>query len=395
MTDTAFAFTNLPDSRAAGEFLAKELMTGLGGEPPHAILVFASSRYDAPMLLEALYFLTHAANIIGCTSAGEFAFGGSESASRVSDTGSVSALAIRSTDMRFSVGLGREIDKDANLAMGQLVSRLEGIGDHQYPFRSLLVLTDALAGQAEEMMGLLNQVSGGIYQIFGGGAGDDGKFESTQVFSGTKAYKKSLVALEICSKKPIGIGISHGWQTASRPLRVTKSEGMRLIGLNAAPAIECFKEHARGSGQELDPADPMPFFLHNILGIDTGFGIKLRVPLKVDSDGAILCAAEVPEGSTVRIMSSTAASTAEAAGNAAHTALKALAGAKPKAALFFDCVATRLRMGMDFGKELDTISEVLGDVPFVGCNTYGQIARVDGQFNGFHNCTAVVCVLPA
>jgi len=32
---------------------------------------------------------------------------------------------------------------------------------------------------------------------------------------------------------------------------------------------------------------------------------------------------------------------------------------------------------------------------FVGCNTYGQIARAEGQFGGFHNCTAVVCVLPA
>jgi hypothetical protein len=31
---------------------------------------------------------------------------------------------------------------------------------------------------------------------------------------------------------------------------------------------------------------------------------------------------------------------------------------------------------------------------FVGCNTCAQIARADGQFGGFHNCTAVVCVMP-
>lgn len=29
------------------------------------------------------------------------------------------------------------------------------------------------------------------------------------------------------------------------------------------------------------------------------------------------------------------------------------------------------------------------------CNTYGQISRTEGQFSGFHNCTAVVCVLPS
>ena len=63
-------------------------------------------------------------------------------------------------------------------------------------------------------------------------------------------------------------------------------------------------------------------------------------------------------------------------------------------ALVFDCVATRLRTGREFGAELQAIEELLGDTQFAGCNTYGQIARSDRQFNGFHNCTAVVCVIP-
>jgi hypothetical protein len=29
-----------------------------------------------------------------------------------------------------------------------------------------------------------------------------------------------------------------------------------------------------------------------------------------------------------------------------------------------------------------------------GENSYGQIVRAAGQFSGFHNCTAVVCVIP-
>jgi hypothetical protein len=62
--------------------------------------------------------------------------------------------------------------------------------------------------------------------------------------------------------------------------------------------------------------------------------------------------------------------------------------------LFFDCVATRLRLGQEFGAELDAVRTALGDAPFVGFNSYGQIVRSDGQFSGFHNCTAVVLVLP-
>nr|MBA2743182.1 FIST C-terminal domain-containing protein [Chthoniobacterales bacterium] len=85
----------------------------------------------------------------------------------------------------------------------------------------------------------------------------------------------------------------------------------------------------------------------------------------------------------------------EAAANATRAAVDQLNGHEPGVALFFDCVATRLRMGREFGNELDALKEVLGETQFAGCNTYGQVARTTGQFNGFHNCTAVVCVLPA
>jgi hypothetical protein len=43
---------------------------------------------------------------------------------------------------------------------------------------------------------------------------------------------------------------------------------------------------------------------------------------------------------------------------------------------------------------MQAISEVLRGAEFVGFNSYGQIARREGQFSGFHNCTAVVCVIP-
>jgi hypothetical protein len=69
-------------------------------------------------------------------------------------------------------------------------------------------------------------------------------------------------------------------------------------------------------------------------------------------------------------------------------------GGTPKAALFFDCVATRLRLGQQFDNELDAVSAALGGIPFAGFNSYGQVVRAEGQFSGFHNCTAVVCVLP-
>lgn len=123
-------------------------------------------------------------------------------------------------------------------------------------------------------------------------------------------------------------------------------------------------------------------------------GYKLRVPLGIGASGEVSFAAEVPEGVAVSIMTATAESSTEAAREATQDAVSQLAGAKPAGALMFDCVATRLRLGQAFGEEVQAVREAVGDVPMAGCNTYGQVASAEGQFTGFHNCTAVICVFP-
>jgi hypothetical protein len=308
--------------------------------------------------------------------------------------GSASAVAIRSTEIQFAAGLGNQLRTDRDKAARQIVSSFTGLNSHNYLYHSALVLTDALAGHADDLVEQLNLLTAGTYSLFGGGAGDDAQFSRTHVFFGTNAYPDAAVALEILSNKPLGVGVSHGWKPASAPMRITEAEGMRLISLNAAPALEALQEHADLTRQKFNVDDPLPFFLHNVIGIDMGDGYKLRVPLSINSDGSVSCAADIPTGATACIMSATASSSADAATRAIQSAVKQLDGGKPKVALFFDCVATRLRMGGEFGLEMQAIQNALGAAPYVGCNTYGQIARADGQFNGFHNCTATVCVIP-
>jgi hypothetical protein len=296
--------------------------------------------------------------------------------------------------MQFSAGVGRNLREDREAAAEEIVSSFQGPGNHRYLFRSALVLTDALAGHADGLIETINLRTAGAYTLFGGGAGDDAQFTRTHVFHDTEAIPDAAVALEILSNKPLGVGVSHGWTPAGAPMRVTEADGMRLVSLNATPAAEVFQEYAEATGQAFDPADPVPFFLHNIIGIDTGSGFKLRVPLAVNADGSVTCAADIPAGATVRLMKATGGSSAEAAESAALSALGQLNGHRPQVALFFDCVATRLRMGQEFGLEMEALRNVLGATRYAGCNTYGQIARAERQFSGFHNCTAVVCVIP-
>ena len=387
MTDSAVVFTNENSSTAAGAELGARLRDGLSGHAPDAVILFASSQHDYVPLLEAVHESCRPGVLVGCSSAGEFVSGDR-------GEGSASAVGIRSNVMRFTAGLGRNLRADRHTAAAEIAASFQGLTTHQYPHRAALLLADALAGYTDDFIEQLSIATLGNYRFFGGGAGDDAHFTRTHVFCGREAFADAAVALEILSTKPIGVGVSHGWEPASEPLRVTEADGSRVVSLNAAPAVEVFEEHAEKTGQRFDRADPIPFFLHNVLGIDTGSGYKLRVPLAVLEDGSISCASDVPAGVTVHIMKTSAQSAADAAMRAVNSALGAMRGSEPEVALFFDCVATRLRMGGEFGMEMDALQRALGSVPYAGCNTYGQIARSEGQFSGFHNCTATVALLP-
>jgi hypothetical protein len=387
VTNTTVAYTTATDSATAGADLGTQLINALGAAPDAAI-VFASSNFDYEPLLQALHDSCRPGVLVGSSSAGEFT-------ARDRGEGTACALAFRSDVMKVSAGLGRPVSADRAAVARAVVGSFQGLGDTTYPYKAALVLTDALAGHADDLVEQLTLVTAGAYQFAGGGAGDDARFSRTHVFHGTSAYTDAVVALEIVSKKPIGVGVGHGWLPASDGLRVTEGVGSRVISLNGFPAVDAFAQHAEATGHQFDQQSPLPFFLHNILGIDTGSGYRLRVPLAVNEDGSVTCAAEIPEGSRVHIMKATTDSAVVAAQRATQSAVAALEQEKPSAALLFDCVATRLRMGDTFGFEIDSVSNLLGGAQLAGCNTYGQIARAPGQFGGFHNCTAVVMVLPA
>jgi hypothetical protein len=357
MTRSFVAHSIASSALQAGEEIGEAISAGFNGEAPDALVVFASSRHDYAALLGRIQDIARPAAMIGCSSAGEFT-------SHAFQAGAVSAVALRSDTMRFNPVLGRGLRQDRHKAAQAMAAAMEGMRSHQHAYRSALVLTDALAGHADDFVEQLTLLTAGSYQLFGGGAGDDANFTRTHVFMGTEAVPDAAVALEILSDKPVGIGVRHGWMPGSPPFRVTEADGMRLISLNNMPAVEAFRDYAQQTGQQFDPS--------------------------VDKQGAIACAADIPIGAKIHIMAPKTGSALAAT----EAAMEQMQGAKAGAALFFDCVATRLRMGQEFGSELDEVKRRLDGVSYAGCNTYGQIARAEGQFSGFHNCTAVVAVLP-
>lgn len=326
--------------------------------------------------------------LTGCSSAGELT-------EKADGTASACAIAIKSNHMRFSVGMGRGISSDRRRAADDIISTLSSTREFGYKHRYGLVLTDALGGYVEDLMDALTRKTAGSHHFFGGGAGDDAKFQKTHVFFGTWAHSDAAVVLEILSERPLGIGAAHGWRPVSPLLTVDKSDGLVVDKIDGRTAADLFMKWAAFTGETLDLKNPIGFFLHNCIGIENGAGFKIRVPLKIIGKGSIAFAAEVPEGSRIAFMRSSARSAMEAAENATRAARSNLGPHKAAAGLFFDCAATRLRLGKEFGAEIEAVSKAAGNVPLAGCNSYGQIMATPNQESGFHNCTAVTCLFPS
>ena len=219
--EAAAVSTDEADSAAAGRALAAEINSTLS-HAPHAVIVFAAPHYDHSALLRGLNDGCSPDLIVGASSAGEFT-------NKTLGVGLASALAINDPEARFGLGVGKNLKSDPAAAARSIVEGFNGREDHSFPYRSALVLTDALAGYADALADEITVATAGEYQLFGGGAGDNASFERTTVFCGTEVLTDAAVALEILSRKPLGIGVSHGWDPASETFRVTESSGLRLV----------------------------------------------------------------------------------------------------------------------------------------------------------------------
>lgn len=212
MTEAAIAIVWDDSATDAGKKLGLEIKAKLKGRAPHAVLVFASSRYNYEELLTALDLECSPEFMVGCSSAGEFT-------KEERKEGAVCAVGLWSDRLKFAAGVGKNIRSSQSSAAEEMVSSFKGLHSHDHKYHTAIVMSDALAGYTDDFIQELTLKTGGKYQLVGGGAGDDAKFHETEVFFGKKSYKDAAVALEIVSNEPIGIGVQHGWEASSRAMR--------------------------------------------------------------------------------------------------------------------------------------------------------------------------------
>jgi len=383
------------NSVKVGEEVAKNAMEKIGSSKVDFSIVFASSKYDYQAVVNGVRKVTGNASLIGCSTAGEFN-------EKKVEKESVACGVISSDKHKFFNGFGTGLREDEIVTLKEatagLPSTVEG-----YPYLSAIILVDGLAGKGEESVLAAVSALGPNVKFSGGAAADDLKFKETYVFSNEQVASDSVGISLVASKIPVAIGVKHGHAPISPPLTVTKAEGNIVHEIDGQSPYEVWKKYARENAKKLGiDVDTMSeaeaiatFFTRYEAGLLTGTEYKIRwLGGTTTTDGPISFTCAIPEGTVLRVMESPKKAQIASARKAAEIAVDACKGVKLAGAVVFDCVCRAVILGDDFSKAVDGIKDVLGGIPLIGFETYGEIAMEIGQLSGFHNTTSVVLLFP-
>jgi hypothetical protein len=370
------------DARAAGVAATLE---ACGSADPELLLVFASFNYDLRELLDGVTEAAGDVPIIGCSTAGEIGPG------PVLNSGVV------------VVGFGGDFAVTTTYATG-LCERPRGVGEDiarallplpDTRHRVVIMLTDALAGDQQEMIRGAYSVLGATVPLVGGGAGDNMRMVTSRQFYGGKIMQDAVVAACVGTDAPIGLAIRHGWHCQGDGMVVTASAGNDVHTFDDQPALDIYLDRfGAPPGIETDPAAFAEFALTRPLAFAKRGDVAVRHVLGADPEArALACAGGVPKGAAVWLASGDVASTLAAADRACADAISDLDGAPLLGLLVFDCAGRRAILGDDgvVAEHRDMLRRAT-TAPLAGFYTYGEVARVKGV-SGFHNQTIVALAL--
>jgi hypothetical protein len=357
------------------------------GSDAKLLLVFASDSFDFHALLEGVRDVAGDAPLIGCSTAGEIATSGARDASAVVVAlGGEGFSAATAAASGASQGL-----REAGAGAAKCVNELA-----EAPHRALLLLTDGLAGDQQEIVRGAYSVAGSGIPLVGGCAGDDLRMEATTQMHGDRVLKDAVVAAALGSDAPLGIGVRHGWRRVGEPMLVTQGTENRVLRLDDEPALDVYLDRLNAPlAARSDAAAFTRFAATHPLGLDRRSAEEqVRFIGEADfADRSLVSIAAVPQGALVWLMEGDDDSVLQATDAACSDALAGLDGKDPLGMIAFDCIARRGVLG-DSGvdREVARIASHANGAAVAGFYTYGEIARTQGM-TGFHNQTLVVLAI--
>ena len=393
MIKSGVATSNKPDAGEAGKDACQRAIEKAGGESD-LIIVFSSIVYDQQKLIAGVCRAAGGTAVIGCSDSGEITEKGPVSQQ-------VAVMALRTPNIEYFLGKGEGTDKDSFRAGKQAAQQVQDKTKEKLSL--FIMLLDGLAENGAAAVRGVQDVLGKNFPIMGGSAGDDFKFEKTYQYFQGEVLTNNVVGIGLSGEFSFGVGVQHGWEPIGLPMKVTKAQGSKLIEVDNRPALSIYEDYFGKRAEELtkEPIAKMAYTYPLGMSVEGSDELLIRDVVIANEKGEITCAAEIPEGSEIRLMLGDAEKAIQSAKEAAQNAKKQLGEAQAKAVFVFDCMARckLLGQGIRTKEEIDAIQDVLGkDVPLIGFYTYGEQAPLAGKLGEdcrsvFHNETMTLLVL--
>ena len=252
----------------------------------------------------------------------------------------------------------------------------------------IFIFIDAFAPQKSTFIENLFNFFGFKYSFFGAGCGSDSFVSFPCIIHNSGVYENAA-AIGYTTEQ-LSMGVAHGWNSISEPLKVTESENCKIQTINWEPAFEVYKKI-------VEKHSGLVFYNNNFSEIAKCYPIGL---IKIDgeqvirdpyttNDGALYCLDIVDTGQYITVMNGNSASLIEGAVKAAE---KCETSNKDKDIIseFTFCVDCFSRVNFlekDYFKELKAIER---NKPVYGVVSFGEIANTGDSFLEIFNKTIIV-----
>lgn len=244
---------------------------------------------------------------------------------------------------------------DAGLYISNEISTIDNVV-------SVMLLTTTLSLNLNKLMTGLNQSSRTVL-FFGGGAADYNASGITYVYYADKVLSKGTVAVIFSSKHlQCSVYKSLGWQSLSKEMTVTESNGVWIKKIDGEPAFNVYSRYINIKNDSL--------FFQNSIDFPLIFNRNnedcVRSPVDVNQSGDIKFLGDINLGEKFKI----GYGNPESIVNSVLDMEKEVNKFNPEALFVFACCCRYYLLQEDAVLEIKPLSEL---APIIGFYTYGEL----------------------
>jgi hypothetical protein len=360
-----------------------QIRTTLGDVIPQAGILFCTLDCDHIRIISMIRSAFPDIELIGCTTDGEI----SSIHGFTEDSITLMVFASDNVEIRAGVGKGASL-RGKDVGIDAALTARTALNSCRDEERFAIMLTDPLNAGVSDIDKGIEEILGENFPLIGAATAAHSKQRTTYQFCNDEVVTDGVVLLLFAGPVVFSCGIKGGHAPMGGKEPVTSVNKNVLYRIGDRSALEYFQFYI-GNQHSL--------FMNYCLAVfekdREGFYVR-SAPFCDLEKGSVTLNGIVPEGSYVQIGTADKSTCIESCTQSVLTAIENFPGKKPSAAILFSCAGRKIMMGTQVIKEYQTVKEYLGDIPFCGFYSYGEIGPLSkGSKSLFHGTTFITLLI--